>query len=60
MARFNHGFDIAFSLINSDESGNATPKELRTAILERLASLADDELLEAIGAPFDTFQVAEV
>jgi hypothetical protein len=30
---------------------------LRIAILARLASLPDDELLEAVGTPFDSYPV---
>ena len=54
---FNHAFDLAFSLTSRDaEAVDVTPQMLRNAILRRLASLTDTELVEAVGAPFDTYQ----
>lgn len=56
MNRYNHMYSIAFSVINGSEDGeHTTPSEVRQAILERLASTTDDELLEAIGYPDDTY-----
>jgi len=55
MPRYNHAFDIAFSVSNGSED-SATADELRAAIKDRLNSIDDDELLEATGAPFDTYQ----
>ncbi|WP_075881831.1 hypothetical protein [Vreelandella massiliensis] len=57
MAVFNHLFSIAFSLNSYAEDGNdITPAQIRRALLERLASVDDSELLEAIGAPEDTYE----
>lgn len=47
-----HAFDIAFSLrTERADASDATAPQIRSALLERLASLTDDELLEATGAP---------
>ncbi len=57
MPAFNHAFDIAFSLVSSDAcASDVTPQMLRTALIARLQALSDNELLEAVGAPFDTYQ----
>lgn len=59
--RYNHAFTIAFSLTSSDPSGcDIDAASLRIAILTRLEHLTDDELIEAIGAPFDTFEMEEL
>ena len=56
--RYDHAFTIAFSLVSSDPSGcDVAPAELRTAILTRLAALADNELIEAVGAPYDSYEM---
>lgn len=56
--RFNHAFSIAFSLDSHDADGNdAKPTAIRRAIYERLASIDDDELIEAVGAPFDSYEL---
>jgi len=49
MKEFNHMYDIAFSVVNSNEDGEVTGSEVRDAILDRLAELDNDEILEAIG-----------
>jgi len=57
---YDHAFSIAFSLRNTDPEGNATPKELIAALFKRLTSLVENdlgELVEACGAPFDTYEV---
>ena len=57
---YDHAFTIAFSLRNTDPEGNATAQELMVALFKRLASIAEndlDELIEACGAPFDTYEV---
>lgn len=57
-AVFNHAFDLGFSLESHHPHGeDVTPAMLRGALEARLASLSDDELLEAVGAPFDTYAV---
>lgn len=58
MPRYNHASDIAFSLESDHPEGDdITPQQFRHAILARLAALVDDELLEAVGTPFDTHAI---
>jgi len=58
--RYDHAFTIAFSLVSLDPNGrDVDAKTLRAAILTRLAQLPDHELNEAVGAPFDTFEIDE-
>lgn len=58
MMRYNHTFFIGFTCITKHPEGeDVTPAQLREAILKRLAGASDGELLEACGAPFDTYEV---
>ncbi len=53
---YNHAFDIAFEVLSDDEGGeDVTGPMLRAAIEKRLNGIGDDELVEACGAPFDTY-----
>lgn len=55
---FDHAFTLAFSLRSRDPSGlEIEAAAIRRAIVERLALLSDDDLLAAIDAPFDTYEV---
>ena len=55
MKRYSHCYAIAFDLENFDRTGeNPSPSQLRAAIQQRLASLTDVELVEAVGLPHDT------
>lgn len=55
-AIYDHAFDIAFSLRSQAADGSdVTAAHIRAAMIERLTSLTDDELLEATGAPFDSY-----
>jgi hypothetical protein len=57
-ARYDHAFTIAFSLVTAQPDGrDATAAELRAALLKRLAALSDDDLLEAVGAPYDSYEL---
>jgi hypothetical protein len=58
MKQFNHMYDIAFSVVNVNEDGEVTGAEVRDAILDRLAELDNDEILEAIGY-CDTYEVED-
>ena len=54
---YNHAFDIAFSLTCECPTGDAvTGAQLREAIEQRLHRLTDDELEEAVGMPFDSYE----
>lgn len=59
MTSYDHAFTIAFS-VKSDtpDASDITPAILRAAIVRRLASLPDDQMLEAVGAPFDTSDIS--
>ena len=58
MPRYNHAYDMAFSLVSNDPEGlDVTPAMLRAALLRRIADLdANDQWEEAVGAPFDTYE----
>lgn len=58
MKTFNHMYDIAFSVVNENADGVVTGAEVRDAILDRLAALDNDEILEAIGY-CDTYEETE-
>jgi hypothetical protein len=51
MARYEHTFDFCFTVSNGhhDSSVHTTPGDLRAALLARISSLPDGELLEACG-----------
>lgn len=56
MKTYDHAFTIAFSIKSNHPDGDdITPQHYRHAILARLSSLVDDELLEAVGGPYDTY-----
>lgn len=57
MTQFNHAYTLEFEAMTSNEEGKASGQTLREAITARLASLSDAELVEACGAPFDSFEV---
>lgn len=59
MTKYNHAFDIAFSLESDDpDAKDVTPAMFKAALLERIAQLdASNEWEEACGAPFDTYEV---
>jgi hypothetical protein len=57
MAQYNHAFEIAFEVVSNDESGeDVTAEMLRAAIIKR-AAIDNGEMLEATGAPFDTYEI---
>jgi len=59
MKKWNHAFDIAFSLVTTKPLEEITPNDFRKALLERIIELDDENTwLEAIGNPFDTFEEA--
>ena len=55
---YDNAFDIAFSIqgCRDPEGETVTPQEFREAILYRLASIDDEELIEAIGCAYDSFE----
>lgn len=62
MIRYNHAYDIAFSVVSSDPDGlDVTPAMLRAALLQRVAQLDAEAHVggyeQACGAPFDTYEM---
>ena len=58
--KYNHAFDIAFSLESESEDGSdVTPQMLSAALRQRANGLDRNpiEWLEATGAPFDTCEI---
>jgi hypothetical protein len=56
MAKYNHAFDIAFEVESDNEGDNVTAKELRDGLRKRLEGMSDEEIVEACGLPFDTYE----
>lgn len=57
--KYNHAFDIAFSVETDNEGDKVTADELKAGLAQRLANLlaSDDvEIIEACGLPFDTYE----
>lgn len=54
---YNHMYSFTFSVINNSHDGEATtPKQVREAIMQRLCTIDDDELMECMGYPDDTYE----
>lgn len=62
MTKYNHLFDIAFQIVTIWESPyeciRREPQAIRYALLERIASLTDEDLSEALGWN-DTYEEEE-
>lgn len=57
MKTYNHAFTIGFTIASKHPEGDdITPQQFRLGILARLAAVTDDELIEAVGCPFDTYE----
>ena len=61
MAKFNHAYDIAFSVVSKKEDGSdVTPAMFRAALIRRIQQLDQEAQFggweQACGAPFDTYQ----
>ena len=59
--RYNHAYDVAFSLVSNDPEGlDVTPAMLRAALLRRIEQLDAEAHMgsweESCGAPFDTYE----
>lgn len=57
MPRYNHAYDLAFSLVSNHERGDdVTPEMFRAALVARMEDLdASNAWGEALGCPFDTY-----
>lgn len=57
MSKYNHAFTFGFSIITNMEDGSdVTADDARQGIIAALARMNDIELLENIGAPFDSYE----
>lgn len=59
VATYNHAFTIAFSVPGSKcpDGEDVTAEQMAAALQLRIKDLmANNEMLEAVGAPFDTFE----
>lgn len=54
---YNHAFSIAFSVETANDAESVSSSEIRAGILKRLSDIGDFELVEAVGMPFDTYEV---
>ncbi len=56
--KYNHAFTIAFELETNNKGENVTKDELLAALRKRIVDLENngDEIIEACGAPFDTYE----
>lgn len=61
MTKYNHAFDIAFEVISNRVDGiDVTADMLRDALEKRIKLLEGDEIIEACGHPFDTYEIEEI
>lgn len=58
MKKFDHAFDVAFSVISTNKVTDVTAAELLAGIKARVAYFEKntEELVEACGAAFDSFE----
>lgn len=58
MITFNHAYAFCFSVKGSlcEDGSDVTPKDIREAMMSRLAELTDGELMEAVDCPFDSIE----
>ena len=60
MKKYNHAFDIAFSIDSDNEGGLVTEAELLTGLLKRVIEMLNGgDIVEACGLPFDTLENEE-
>jgi len=60
-SRYSHAFDIAFEVISNEKDGSdVTADMIADALRDRIKSLLhNDEMIEACGCPFDTYEMEE-
>ena len=58
---YNHAFSIGFEVVSEHDGENVTAEELLEGLRRRLEDLEEsgDEIIEACGLPFDTYEVGE-
>ena len=62
MATYTHAYAITFEIDSqTEDASDVTLQQLAAAIRERVGSCVDHgNLLDAVGAPYDTFEKKEV
>lgn len=61
MPKYNHAFDIAFSVVSDNaEALDVDADTIRAAVRRLLDTYTDDEIMENVGAPFNTYTYDEV
>jgi hypothetical protein len=57
MARYNHAYTLAFSLVSNDDKGHdVDARQLKEALLARIENLDEEgSWVESAGAPYDTY-----
>lgn len=57
MARYNHAYTLAFSLVSNDDKGHdVDARQLKAALLARIENLDEEgSWIESAGAPYDTY-----
>lgn len=59
MTTYNHAFTLAFEVGGSTcpDGSDVSPQRMYEALIERVNRLlAEGQMLEAVGAPFDTYE----
>lgn len=58
--KHNHAFTLGFSVVSATEDGSdVTAEQVRSAVRKLLMEYPDIDILENIGAPFDTYEIDE-
>lgn len=61
MQSFTHMFDFTFEVANQPEDGEKiTGSDIREALLKRVNSLSDEELVSTLGGPRDTYTILKM
>lgn len=54
----NHAYEIAFEVTSADEEAeDVTPAMLRMALVKRIMSMSNTEIIAACGSPYDTCEI---
>lgn len=55
---YNHAFTLGFSIGGSTHSTgeDITGQDIRHKLIKRLEGMSNEEILENVGAPFDTYE----
>lgn len=61
MTKYNHAYDIAFEVVSEKEDGSDITAEMlsKAIALRCLTLMQNNEMLEAVGCPFDTYEMED-